>query len=525
MEELTQIIVIKDGSTVFSNEDPNMGGEEVFSEIVSSDGVHKYYILGFNSSGTGIVKEVSVFAGNPFDGGTGTDESPYLVSTPQQLSNVRFFNKYDGKVKYFLQTNDMNLDIEPWNTGEGWEPIDDFEGVYNGDGYKITNLFINRPNNNEVGLFSDSGYGGSKNKQDSGTIENLIIENGNITGHNLTGSVIGSGSRMNNIKCHNISIEGNDHLGGIAGKGYVFSNCRFEGFISGNNRIGGITSFAAELTNCYTDINISGNDYVGGMVGYSEGLNQLNISLSSSRGNITAEKSAGGFIGLYEGDSGEITDCYSRVNISGDMYIGGFSGRLSIWYGGIIDSYSTGSVTCSSSLQGGFNAYSNWDEDDVYNSYWDMEASGQTDSEGGEGRNTDEMKDPDPEYTYVGWNFQDIWRIDPLVNNGYPFLLWELTDIEDQQHLPETVMLEQNYPNPFNPLTKINYTIPSGITDNIRLDVYNSKGQLIRRLVDKKHNPGKYTVNFNASGLNSGIYFYALRTGNTVKSRKMVLLK
>lgn len=69
--------------------------------------------------------------------------------------------------------------------------------------------------------------------------------------------------------------------------------------------------------------------------------------------------------------------------------------------------------------------------------------------------------------------------------------------------------LSQNYPNPFNPLTKINFSIPTG--GSVSLKVYNLLSQEISSLVDKQLNRGLYEVEFDGSGLNSGVYFYALQ--------------
>jgi len=88
---------------------------------------------------------------------------------------------------------------------------------------------------------------------------------------------------------------------------------------------------------------------------------------------------------------------------------------------------------------------------------------------------------------------------------------------------PQTIKLHQNYPNPFNPYTKIWYNLTK--TENVNLSVFNSKGELVQILSDGKKEKGLYEVSFNASELNSGIYFYKLTTENSCETRKMLLLK
>lgn len=84
-------------------------------------------------------------------------------------------------------------------------------------------------------------------------------------------------------------------------------------------------------------------------------------------------------------------------------------------------------------------------------------------------------------------------------------------------------ILYHNYPNPFNPSTKIKYSIPQ--TSNVVIKVFDILGNEIATLVNKEKSAGTFDVEFNASGLPSGIYFYRLQAGRYVETRKMVLLK
>ncbi len=94
---------------------------------------------------------------------------------------------------------------------------------------------------------------------------------------------------------------------------------------------------------------------------------------------------------------------------------------------------------------------------------------------------------------------------------------------------PTEFSLMQNYPNPFNPTTTIRYSIPANVGvethGRVSLRIYNILGEEIATLVNQRQAPGIYSVHFNASNLPSGIYFYTLRVGNFVATKKMVLLK
>ncbi len=93
---------------------------------------------------------------------------------------------------------------------------------------------------------------------------------------------------------------------------------------------------------------------------------------------------------------------------------------------------------------------------------------------------------------------------------------------------PNKFTLEQNYPNPFNPSTKVRYSIPALGTSHalsVQLKVYDVLGNEIATLVNKEQQPGNYEIDFNASGLSSGMYFYTLTTGSFSSTKKMILMK
>jgi len=86
--------------------------------------------------------------------------------------------------------------------------------------------------------------------------------------------------------------------------------------------------------------------------------------------------------------------------------------------------------------------------------------------------------------------------------------------------------LFQNYPNPFNPSTIIRYSIPQNEKDvTVKLIIFDILGREVRTLVNQKQQPGNYKVEFNATNLSSGTYFYRLISGDFSKTMKFILLK
>ncbi|MBX7047444.1 MAG: T9SS type A sorting domain-containing protein [Ignavibacteria bacterium] len=94
---------------------------------------------------------------------------------------------------------------------------------------------------------------------------------------------------------------------------------------------------------------------------------------------------------------------------------------------------------------------------------------------------------------------------------------------QTSSEIPDKFSLSQNYPNPFNPSTQINYELP--ITNYVSLKVYDNLGNEVETLVAEKQNTGSYSVDFNATSLPSGIYFYKLTTEKFSETKKMILIK
>jgi hypothetical protein len=103
---------------------------------------------------------------------------------------------------------------------------------------------------------------------------------------------------------------------------------------------------------------------------------------------------------------------------------------------------------------------------------------------------------------------------------------FNITSVEAEDTME--FMLEQNYPNPFNPSTKIKFTIPAietGHSPSVQLMIYDVLGNEVATLVNEELPAGEYELTFDAIELPSGIYFYQLRAGIYIETKKMILLK
>ncbi len=109
-------------------------------------------------------------------------------------------------------------------------------------------------------------------------------------------------------------------------------------------------------------------------------------------------------------------------------------------------------------------------------------------------------------------------KVQQFYNNNYTIGINTIST-----EVPENFSLHQNYPNPFNPTTNIKFEIPQ--SDFINLSVYDLNGRLVEEIVNENFSAGTYEVKFSAKNLSSGIYFYRLKSSNSVLTNKMILLK
>ena len=324
-----------------------------------------YYIKieGVNSSESGSF-DIGVFRGTSIYNQTG-------------LNAVR----NNPSRSYFLM-RDINL------SGINWEPIPSFSGTFNGNGYTIRGLRVDRPAQKDVGLFGSI----------SGSIDNLTLEAIQVTGVQNTGGLAGSTTASGAINnCHitgDSSVTGSECTGGLVGfnwatitnsstscsvkatgnfsGGLVGDNynaiidCHTTGNINATNYAGGLIGNCrreGHITNCYATGNVNGLNRTGGLVG----SNDAYINTSYATGNVRGGFNVGGFVGRNE--MGSITSCYSTgsVDVLYD-YGGGFVGYINI--GGISQCYSLSSVNgAETKIMGGFVGYGDSSSSRIANSF------------------------------------------------------------------------------------------------------------------------------------------------------------
>jgi len=375
------------------------------------------------------------------------------ISTLEQLQAMK-----DNLSEDYILDND--IDASPtsgWNGGTGFEPVGNYDnhftGSFDGQGHKITNLYINRPATNYVGLFGVVDM--------SKEIKNLTPEDWNITGAGgiacLIGWTYGTAPKISGVTVSG-ELNAPSQVGGLIGMdttdGMDISNCHSNITISSggtghHSKIGGLIGEAWDnvtFTKCSAIVSITTTDavdeykdisHIGGLIGCCSGSG-CKISKSFAKGSITGGNSndnivwIAGLIGA-PGSNTDISDSYAQVdikvgnaiNVLGDM--GGFIGLV---YGTCVNCYSTGKIEYGTggtvTSIGGFSGYVN---DPATNCFWDTESSGMSESAAGTGKTTAEMK---TKSTFTNWDFDTIWGIceAPSYVATYPWLQWEAIECE-----------------------------------------------------------------------------------------------
>ena len=259
-----------------------------------------------------VVKEVVLY--NAYDGGNGTEDDPFRIATLEQLRNLSE-NTQDWK-SFFIQTDNIDAtDTRTWNIGDhdddestedvpmGFSPIGDgiainsrqgvsFSGNYNGNGYFVSNLYINRPEERYVGFFGE-------------------IDNSNA-------------SQIKYLAIVDANIKGFYYVGVLAGYSYAnISNCYTSGLVKGSGSVGGFVGKFSNVNNCYAQTEV--------------------ICGSSSKGGIG--------VPIY--DPSGVNSCFYNKDIYKDSNYNGFGKGLSEKEMGALVYYNNWNVLIDASLKQG----------------------------------------------------------------------------------------------------------------------------------------------------------------------------
>ena len=263
----------------------SFGDKKVFYDA-TTDNINQISEAEALSKGYTVIKSADDFINNIPQNGAGTAGKTYVLTGNIDMSSI---------TNYIAKTG--------------------FAGIFDGNGYTISNLNINQPGATQLGLFGTVFNGA--------TIKNVTLNNFSITGSDANGALAGeiAGSTITNCKITNSTIQSTGFdAGGLIGvsQNSAISNCEFNGSVSGDHF------------------------NVGGILGRDN--NDSTISQCAASGTINAiSGNAGGILGVA-GNAGKISECYSSANVKGS-WSGGLIGAIDRSSTNIENSYATGSVT------------------------------------------------------------------------------------------------------------------------------------------------------------------------------------
>ena len=428
--------------------------------------------------------------------GNTVEGNPIEIEDWHDLDAVR--DDLDGD---YVLMNDLDEDTDGYeelvNTEEGWEPIGEedleFVGTLDGNEHEINDLYIDRPNTDEVALFGYVDTGGE--------VRNVSVVDSDVSGRGWVGGLVGSnnGTVLNSYSIGDVSgkamvgglvgwndgtvkksyatgvVSGMRWVGGLVGsnEGGTVDNSYATGVVSGEYLVGGLVgeSWYGTVENSYATGEVSG-EYrrVGGLVGSNNGM----VSNSYATGNVSGDNDkVGGFIGS---NRGSVENSYATGDVNGEDRIGGLVGRSR---GIVKNSHATGTVSGESTVGGlvGKNHF----EGKVENSHATGNVSGES-TVGG----------------LVGWNEDMVensyYNIDEVLINGENHVtLGGLFDAQYQDWIEDKSLDISDYSDTLVP-SNHHYEIRSveGIRDLLGFAEHEEYNFRLTENIDLSAEPGLY---------------------------------
>jgi uncharacterized protein (TIGR02145 family) len=371
---------------------------------------------------------VSRFAHPPFGGGDGSLENPYHVYNADQLFTTRLYPHAN-----YIQMSDIDLSTSQWYEGKGWEPIGTYQspfvGGYNGQGYTLYNLAINRPDKDNIALFGVCI---------GANLQNINMGNAIVKGRHLVAGLAADfygGGTISNVSINASVMATGENIGGVVGwlGDASISQSNSAGSVrasmDNSNYVGGLVGYMYSGTyigQCYSSAIVEGFAGVGGLVGGT--IEGSTISESFSYKSVSGNTNVGGLVGS---SGSHVINCYSNAVVNGSQSVAGLIGLVQA--NSVVEySYAVGTVT-GNSYAGGLIGSNTEAELSVTSSYWNTERTGQSSSIGGEGLLTSQMILAG---NFNAWDFTSIWT--NIEGETYPFFRWYGTAMD--HNYPETAI-------------------------------------------------------------------------------------
>ena len=363
------------------------------------------------------------------NGSTPPSDVTVYINTPQDMDLIR-----QNPNGYYKLSSDIDMSI--YQNGDGWKPITEFGGVFEGRGYKISNLKINRDSERYCGLFGQVTA--------TATLSEIVLVNAEVNGGEYTGALAGSCSGIvSNCSAQGIVNGSGNSIGGLVGSfntgSIVNSNANVA--VTGKEEVGGLvgTLHGGLITTSYASGTVVGSENVGGLIGDITPTKLTEVNQTYADIRITGTEDVGGLIGsidILNDSKVSVLNSYAVGAIeSATTSVGGFVGKMYATARGTISFdqvYTATDTPINANLRGGFVGTINFsDNANINNSkcLWEKETYADKDVKdvgtttrtiSFESKNEAEMK---IQATYSNWDWENIWNIDEDSTRAY--LKWQ----------------------------------------------------------------------------------------------------
>ncbi|MGV2290472.1 filamentous hemagglutinin N-terminal domain-containing protein [Trinickia sp. YCB016] len=371
--------------------------------------------------------------------GSGTTADPYLIGDVYGLQGIGTSPALLADAYRLANSIDASGTAN-WNSGAGFVPIGSvdapFTGAFNGNGKTISGLTINLPSTDDVGLFG---------LIKDGSVSNLSLTNFTVVGSRFVGALAGinEGGTISGVSVDTGTVTGTGtgtsasdilagsnattNVGGLVGENLddgatiatiADSSSGLGVTVTASDgssgpltlgQVGGLVGLNVDglVTSSWSAASVTGDRFVGGLAGRNDGT----VSQSFASGAVDSVWGyVGGLVGL---NTGTITDSYALGSVTGPFATAGLVGQN---MGTITDSYAAGFVQGGTGVAGGLAAVG---IGTVTNSYWNIDTTGQSTSNGGTDLTNAQML-TSTAASFAGFDFSSVWRFIP--GTSYPYL-------------------------------------------------------------------------------------------------------
>ncbi len=399
-----------------------------------------------------------------YSGGSGTAEDPYQIGTVKDL--LELSKTQDDWSSSFIMIADIEFNEDEtqvdWNNDGvvDWNSEDSLGFSPIGDG--ITKF---------TGNFDGEEF----------WISNLYINRTNFDYNGLFGYTYRA--TIENVGLIDLDFNCRHNAGGLIGY-----------------------DISGKIRKCYTTGIINAQNNVGGLIGKCE---SSSIIKCFSKVIVNADTDIGGFIGVSY--SSNIANSYYIGEVIGDSVIGGLIGKCS--FGFVKYCYSSGK-THGDSYNSGFVGY---DQKCTYNNNFCDKSVNSKQSLRASAKTTAEMKTKST-FTDAGWDFVNIWNIDGVTNDGYPFFKGMNVGVPEEINVPESNCFV--YPNPAGDRITLDIDLKNG--KDVTIILYDLFGNETKTLY---HGTYQYSFTFNTEDLTPGTYQLVVKSDGSIENVKLVIVR